>query len=89
MSIWRKSVAFLFSTYNYGKTRTNLKFKRHHRVHHTITVQDSLTVGTGIRKSVFFLVSGIHIRSLLDYFKFQTGLRTLKKILRNFFARSK
>ena len=35
------------------KLEQSLRIFGHHRVQHTISIQDSLTIGTGIEKNVF------------------------------------
>ena len=59
VEIWRTSVIFLNSTYSYGKsTKKSSKIYRLLCILHTISVKDSLTIGKGIEKSVFFFFHG-------------------------------
>ena len=43
------------------KLEQNFKILRHHRVQHTITVQNLLTIGLGIEKSGFFLLASVNV----------------------------
>ena len=55
---WQNGKKVLFSKFQrtiMEKLEQSLKIQRHHRVQHTIPVQDSLTIGIDIGKGIFFV----------------------------------